>query len=44
MDALQQLDAGIFSTLNGFHAYYFDSFMYLVTKIIICVLDLQKLI
>ena len=33
MDALQQFDAGIFSTLNGFHAYYFDSFMYLVTKI-----------
>ena len=33
MDALQQFDAGIFSALNGWHAAYFDSFMWLVTKI-----------
>lgn len=33
MDALQQFDAGIFSAINGWHAAYFDSFMWLVTKI-----------
>ena len=33
MDALQQFDAGIFSVINGWHAAYFDSFMWLVTKI-----------
>ena len=33
MDALQQFDAGIFSATNGWHAAYFDSFMWLVTKI-----------
>lgn len=33
MEALQQFDAGIFSAINGLHASYFDSFMWLVTKI-----------
>lgn len=33
MDTLQQFDASIFSAINGVHAAYFDSFMWLVTKI-----------
>ena len=33
MEALQQFDAGIFSAINGLHASYFDSLMWLVTKI-----------
>lgn len=33
MEELQQFDAGIFTALNGLHGLYFDSFMYLVTKI-----------
>jgi undecaprenyl-diphosphatase len=33
VDALQQFDASIFSAINGFNAAYFDSFMWLVTKI-----------
>lgn len=33
MDTLQQFDAGIFTAINSWHATYFDSFMWLVTKI-----------
>lgn len=33
MDTLQQFDASIFSAINGLHGTYFDSFMWLVTKI-----------
>lgn len=33
MEELQQFDAGIFTALNRLHGLYFDSFMYLVTKI-----------
>ncbi len=33
METLQQFDASIFTALNSFHASYFDSFMWLVTKI-----------
>ena len=33
MEALQQFDADIFSAINSLHASYFDSFMWLVTKI-----------
>ncbi len=34
MEALQQFDAGIFTTINSWHAFYFDNFMALVTVII----------
>ncbi len=33
MDTLQQFDASIFTAINSLHASYFDSFMWLVTKI-----------
>ena len=33
MDALQQFDASIFTTINSWHALYFDNFMALVTVI-----------
>lgn len=33
MEALQQFDAGIFTTINGWHAFYFDNFMALVTVV-----------
>lgn len=33
MEALQQFDAGIFTTINSWHALYFDNFMALVTVI-----------
>ncbi len=33
MESLQQFDASIFSTINGWHALYFDNFMALVTVI-----------
>lgn len=34
MEALQQFDASIFTTLNSWHALYFDNFMTLVTVIV----------
>ena len=34
MDTLQQFDASIFTTINSWHALYFDNFMWLVTKIV----------
>jgi len=33
LDTLQQFDASIFTAINSWHAAYFDSFMWLVTKI-----------
>lgn len=33
MDTLQQFDASIFTAINSWHMAYFDSFMWLVTKI-----------
>ena len=33
METLQQFDAGIFTAINGLHGTYFDSFMWVVTKI-----------
>ncbi|MBR5087335.1 MAG: phosphatase PAP2 family protein [Muribaculaceae bacterium] len=33
METLQQFDAGIFTAINGIHGAYFDSFMWVVTKI-----------
>lgn len=33
METLQQFDASIFTVINSWHAAYFDSFMWLVTKI-----------
>lgn len=33
MDALQQFDASIFTTINSWHAFYFDNFMALVTVV-----------